>query len=247
MPDAESLPEDLLKAAERAYSGLPIVLGDPNDDGPRSFTYSEGGLVVTGDARLSGDRVQLTRLEIRPESEGSIGAAAVKNLPVGRIVSSLQSLWALDNARRGVSQPPQPQQAATSNPPRRGGRAPITDDLLRELAESYLRETAPGKPGRALNRIAAEFGRPQETIRTWLARARREGWLAPAVKGRAGGEPGPKLLVYRSAKESGFEAPEVGLRIPDDETPEEREERMLRQHAFAEEAGQLYDKLFGKK
>lgn len=124
-----------------------------------------------------------------------------------------------------------------------GGRPAITDDLLRQLTEAYLEETADGAPSGPLARVAARFDRPTETIRTWLARARKEGWLAPAVKGRAGGEPGPKLLVYRMARDAGMAAPEVGLHIPDDETDAQREAREHRMHDFSEASGRLWDEI----
>ncbi len=78
---------------------------------------------------------------------------------------------------------------------RRGGRAALTDDLLRDIAVRYLIETLPGQPPGAMKRMSARFGRPEETIRTWVGRARRDGWLGPSVKGRAGAEPGPRLQL----------------------------------------------------
>ena len=79
--------------------------------------------------------------------------------------------------------------------PRRPGRAPLTHELLRSVAEAYLRETAHGQPRGALRRMAAEFGRPEDTVNGWIKRARARGYLGPSVQGRAGAEPGPRLLV----------------------------------------------------
>lgn len=84
--------------------------------------------------------------------------------------------------------------AAPSGPPT-GGRQPLDDDLLRRVAEAYLRETAPGQPLGAMGRLACEFGRPEETVRSWIARARSRGWLGPSRKGRRGAEPGPRLTA----------------------------------------------------
>lgn len=239
MPTAPR-PEDVLRAAERAYRGLPILLDKPMGDEPRGFSYTDGNLIVAGNARMVGTTVQLTRLEVRPlHPDGAIGAAHVKNLPIGRIVSSLQTLLTIDEARseRTQQSPPKPaDQPEEPKRPRRGGRPPITDELLRELAEVYLAETAAGKPARSLDRIAERFGRPTETIRTWLSRARKDGWLAPAVKGRAGGEPGPKLLMARLAEESGM-VPVEG------ESDAQRVAREARAYAYAQTAGELYDRL----
>ncbi|MET7890620.1 hypothetical protein [Streptomyces mirabilis] len=145
-------------------------------------------------------------LEIRAaEPDGAVSASLVRNVPVGQITASLRILLTLDRARRdGVSYnfPSGPPPGYKYTPlvddppkqPRRGGKPAVTEDRLRAVAEAYLAETAPGKPAHPLGRLAEQFGSPQETVRTWISRARREGWLAPGVKGRAGGEPGPKLL-----------------------------------------------------
>ncbi|MFJ7069865.1 hypothetical protein [Streptomyces sp. NPDC101115] len=250
MPTAPR-PEDVIRAAERAYTGLPITLGEPAGVDPRPFSYDDGSVTISGAARLTGQTVRITRLEIRPDDpDAAISAVQVKNLPFGRIVSSLQSLLALDAARRegaplsATETAPRP---AEPKQPRRGGRPLITDDLLRRLAEAYLVETAEGKPAGSLARLAEHFDRPVQTIRTWIARARKEGWLAPAVKGRAGGEPGPKLLTYRMAEQAGVAAPAVGLHLPDDETDDQRQAREQRTHDFAENAGRLWEEIRGKK
>ncbi|MFR0358648.1 hypothetical protein [Streptomyces sediminimaris] len=77
--------------------------------------------------------------------------------------------------------------------PRSSGRGALSDELLRGVAVAYLAETAPGRPAGAVKRMAQEFDRPEETVRSWVARARKAGWLGPSVKGRAGAEPGPLL------------------------------------------------------
>lgn len=77
--------------------------------------------------------------------------------------------------------------------PATGGRGMLSDDLMRRVAEAYLREVAPGQPPGAMGRLAAEFGRPEETMRGWVARARTRGWLGPGRQGRRGTEPGARL------------------------------------------------------
>lgn len=196
---------DLLSAAEAAYSGLPLAIEDPTDDeltsGTRRFSYSGDEWAVSGIARMEGSAAHVLSLEVRAAApNGFVSASMVKSVPVGRIVGSLQTLLALDKARRegagdAEAEAPKPESS------RRGGKPRVTDEQLRRLAEVYLDETAEGKPARPLSRIAEQFGRPEETVRTWLARARKEGWLAPGVKGRAGGEPGPKLLIARLTDE----------------------------------------------
>jgi hypothetical protein len=79
--------------------------------------------------------------------------------------------------------------------PQRRGPQPLSDDLLKTVAEAYLRETARGRPPGALKRLAAEFGRPEETVRSWITRARARDWLGPSRQGRRGAEPGPRFTA----------------------------------------------------
>lgn len=72
------------------------------------------------------------------------------------------------------------------------GHTRLSDDLLRQVALVFIEETGPGKDGRAMQRTAARFGRSEDTVRQWVAKARSRGWLAPGYKGRSGGEPGPR-------------------------------------------------------
>lgn len=76
---------------------------------------------------------------------------------------------------------------------RQPGRQPLSDDLLQAVAEAYLRETAPGMPRGAIGRLAEAFDKPSPTISRWVMRARTDGWLGPAIPGREGAEPGPRL------------------------------------------------------
>lgn len=203
----------LLNAAERAYQGLPIVLQEPTADeleaGERRFTYEGPEWAVSGRVRDEEGGPRLLSLEIRPaDPDGAVSAALVRGVPVGKIVASLRTLLSLDRSHREAYGPAGPfsreYTPLADNPsktPRRGGKPAVSDERLREVAEAYLVETAPGMPARPLLRLAEKFGSPEETVRTWVARARKEGWLAPGVKGRAGGEPGQKLLAARLTDE----------------------------------------------
>ncbi len=52
-----------------------------------------------------------------------------------------------------------------------------------------------------VQRLADELGEPskRQKIASWVARARREGWLTSAVPGRAGADPGPRLIKWLEA------------------------------------------------
>lgn len=85
------------------------------------------------------------------------------------------------------------------------GRAPLPDELLRQVAEGYLVESAPGKPRGAVKRLAQQLGRSENTVSRWVSRARKDGWLGPGRQGHEGAEPGPRLTAARSEAEAAEE------------------------------------------
>ncbi|GHC27049.1 MULTISPECIES: hypothetical protein [Streptomyces rochei group] len=161
------------------------------DDNVYAFTsepYGGGEWVARGTVARSHSGLVMSSLEVvaDPKAPSGVTAAMLRKVPVGVILNHVRA----DVARLAPAEvdTPRPERA-----PRRGGRAALPDDLLKQVAVSYLRETAPDRPSGAIQRLAAEFERPEGTIRTWLTRARADGWLGPSVKGRAGAEPGPRL------------------------------------------------------
>ncbi|MFI5704857.1 hypothetical protein ACIA78_33055 [Streptomyces xanthochromogenes] len=62
------------------------------------------------------------------------------------------------------------------------GRPPLDGELLRAVAQAYLREAING-PG-LHRRLADLFNRPEPTIKDWIKAARDRGYLSPAVPGR---------------------------------------------------------------
>jgi hypothetical protein len=84
-------------------------------------------------------------------------------------------------------------------PTKRKGRPPLPDELLEEVALAYLEEA---KSGRGLTgRLAARFGRPNETIRDWVHACRKRGYLSPGTTGRRGAQPGERLLLALNDEE----------------------------------------------
>lgn len=164
---------------------------------------ARGNVVATFECRTSSDQwsavgdisrgaqgLVISRLEIQADqlTGSGITGSLLRRIQVGDILHVARATIAA--AARGSQEPAELQAAEKA---RSGGRAGLTDDLLRSVAIAYLAETAPGRPSGAVKRMAQEFGRPEETVRTWIARARKAGWLGPSVKGRAGAEPGPRL------------------------------------------------------
>jgi hypothetical protein len=217
-PDQVEVFARIVGEARRTYSGLPLQLDEPDAEGNRDFSYfiSDASLNVSGTAATFpvSEGPRITRLEITPADDNAeLTAGIMKHVPLGAITVSLRSLVALerseqmiDEARRNIDELPNVAaalireatsqvQPALEKPRRHGGREPLTDDLLRDVALTYLEETGPGKPKKPLERMAAKYDKPEETVRTWVSRARKAGWLGPAMRGRAGAEPGPRLLA----------------------------------------------------
>lgn len=153
---------------------------------PRSQEWSATGAVSRGPRGLVISRIEF----LAPESTASgITGSVLRKIQIGEILHLVRASITL--ASQGTAAEEDAPHGAGSA--RTGGRAKLSQELLRNVAVAYLAETAPGQPPGAVKRMAREFGRPEETIRSWIARSRSAGWLGPSVKGRAGAEPGPHL------------------------------------------------------
>lgn len=151
------------------------------------FTWSDpAGWTASGELTRTPHGLVVSRLEVTTASPSGVTASILRKVRVGAILT--------DQYRRTPVQTLDTPPALESHAPRaRPGRAPLTQDLLREVAIGYIDENAPGSPPGAMKRLAERFGKPEETVRNWVTRARRDGWLGPSVKGRSGAEPGPLL------------------------------------------------------
>ena len=146
---------------------------------------------------MSGDRVPFTA---NPEDgvhvsgfieRDSQGVAVITSLTVSCTTDThmgklLRRLKLSEMVQQSAALLPPVTEYVTPTGPATGGRQMLSDGLLRQVAEAYLREAAPGQPPGAVGRVASEFGRPEETVRKWVARARERGWLGPSRKGRRG-------------------------------------------------------------
>ncbi len=150
-----------------------------------------------------------------PENDSEPGqlitSDLLRRIPLGKIVARAQATLAQDDWRtEGVTQlgldgrrdiavedllPEELnalETATNSAAGRRRGRPTLPDTLLREVAQAYLQE-APHGPG-LTGLLAAQFARPEPTVRDWIGAARRRGFLSPGQRGRRGAGPGPRLL-----------------------------------------------------
>lgn len=146
--------------------------------------------LAKGDVSRNQQGLVISRLEVTPASNatGGVTGGMMQKVPVGQILRHVRAELGPDF--EGSTTLPDSELVRRIS---EGGRASLDDEMLRAVAHRYWLYTGPGQPPGAIKRLAVDFNRPEETIRTWVARARREGWLGPSVKGRAGAEPGYKL------------------------------------------------------
>ncbi|MGW1808260.1 hypothetical protein [Streptomyces sp. NPDC002078] len=165
--------------------------------------------LAKGDVSRGAQGLVISRIELQavdPAGNG-ITASLLRRIQVGDILHLVRATTA-----RAAQSEEAPAPELPERKPRSGGRSSLSDDLLRSVAVAYLSETAPGRPAGAVKRMSQEFDRPEETVRSWIARARKAAWLGPSVKGRAGAEPGPRLRdlspeEFRRIFPEGYEAP----------------------------------------
>jgi hypothetical protein len=74
------------------------------------------------------------------------------------------------------------------------GRPRLSDELLERVARLYIELFQAGTKRGIIDALAQRLDVPRETARDWVARSRGDGFLAPTVRGRAYGAPGPRLL-----------------------------------------------------
>ncbi len=70
----------------------------------------------------------------------------------------------------------------------------------RDTALMYL-QLLPEHGQRVIAAMAKTLGRSRNTVSTWVRRAREEAWLTKSTQGKAGGEPGPKLIAWLEEQE----------------------------------------------
>jgi hypothetical protein len=171
------------------------ALRDPLLTGPvANFHYRAVGWTATGTVSRTDQGLTISRLEIDPDEDGAgVTITLMRSFPVRGILSRAhgfqQSVFMHPSNRELQEKRDVP---LTKPGP---GRAPLTDEFLREVALAYLEETAPGKPRGAVGRLVKRYSKPTPTVSRWIGRARDAGWLGAAAPGRAGAEPGPRLIA----------------------------------------------------
>lgn len=169
-----------LSIPKRALQDAGVVL---------TFGWFDDGLEVSGDVSRGASGLMISRVEVTSPAPKGITHQLLRKAPLGDILATARAYLARQETVLSVV-------TEAPSPSKRAQHTPMTDDLLRRVAMAYLEETGPGKDRAAITRMEQRFDRPRGTILTWVNRARKEGWLGPAVRGRMGSEPGPKLANW---------------------------------------------------
>lgn len=195
----------ILAAREAALAELPIEIrwpapADRQQGIAAYFTLNAPPFVIEGEVSRGESGLVITRVSVAAPPPSGVTQRSLRDTPLGGILKAIRAHVAWQEAMREgtrvfLGQEPAPGlfEPEDVQIPQTSGRTPMTDELLRQVALAFIEETGPGKDKRAIQRMAERFDRPEGTLRTWIARARKEGWLAPGSKGRIGADPGPKL------------------------------------------------------
>ena len=177
------------------------------------FALDHGDLAIEGELARGETGLVISRVEVVAPMPRGVTQRALKDAPLAGILRSVRAQVAYQEAMRegtraflGEEPAPGLFQPEDAKIPKTSGRTELTDELLRQVALAFIEETGRGKDKRAIQRMVERFDRPEGTLRTWITRARKAGWLAPGSKGRIGAEPGPKLLAAQSERLSAAQA-----------------------------------------
>ncbi|MFJ3978349.1 hypothetical protein [Streptomyces sp. NPDC090021] len=177
----------------------------------RKFAKGGADWRANGDVSRGPQGLVITRLEVRPHggAGASVTSRMLRDVPVGAILDDVRYHLAVEELKGTPTVGPITSTVFTGQAPTRTadqiiassspaksapGRAALPDELMQAVAEGYIAESAPGKPRGAVKRLAAALERPEATVSSWVAKARKDGWLGPGAAGREGAEPGPRLL-----------------------------------------------------
>lgn len=104
-------------------------------------------------------------------------------------LASVRGVWLAHNVSRRLRKGP------------KKGRNAQNPDHYRDVAIRYI-ELLDEHGQRVVTAMAEELGYSPNTVSTWVRRAREEGWLTKGIQGKAGGEPGPKLIEWMREQET---------------------------------------------
>jgi hypothetical protein len=172
--------------------------------------------VVREDGNVDLTSIEVTASNVTSDTLRSVKVGDIRNAIVEHLRSSGSpgmDGWAALAAMHRAAGRPIPEHLASAEQrssellaylrrtaPRRGPST-TPEDHLREVAIAYLAavERDPGKP---IALIAEGLGRPRNTVADWVRKARQRGWLTAATPGKAGAQPGQRLVAWRNQQEN---------------------------------------------
>lgn len=165
-------------------------------------------VMVEGRAVVIGGIVAFRSFAVRAEDD--LTAATLRAIPVGEIRRQVQQMLA--PARPSAPSPPRDRRVVIAGGHSRSGWVEFVetdgrferveaDDRDAAVAELYL-ESVRDHPRNPIEALSALMGQPRGRVSELVRRARDRGWLTARGRGKAGAEPGPRLLVYRETRET---------------------------------------------
>jgi hypothetical protein len=195
--------------AEGPVKSYPSVIVKDNDlEVTVHYDLEDRGVVIK---RIGGD--DLTATVLRTVRIGEIRKAIHKSLPQnpehrfplamfaklveeGRLSASDEDAEILRAARDAASEATK---YLMTNQPQRG-RAAANSEWYGHVARVYLDFYAEHGQ-RAVKAMAHYLDAEVNTVYWWIRRAREEGWLTMGQQGRAGANPGPRLIKWHREQE----------------------------------------------
>lgn len=163
--------------------------------------------MVHGVLRQRKQLLVVSELDVEPNvpGGGEVTGTVLRALNIAQIRQRAMDalpgvLWAREAMRRAgvfnitdadVRRARRAASLAAQQPLNRGRRG-YGPNHYRRIALRYLELVSEGRRN-VLVALAAEEGRPRETVRDWVRRATELGFLSPGKQGRAEARPGPNL------------------------------------------------------
>ncbi len=170
---------------------------------PGSVTFSatdpdEVGLRYLGQLTDVDGRMDLVSLTFEARQGRSLHTADLRRLRLHALVAQVRRrVFTLHRgaAAQGVATAQLAELATKTQepPPLQRGRGGYPAGHYRRIARAYLALVENGASRGVLQQLAEAEQRPVQTIRSWLARAKRDGYITSTERGRAGALPGPNL------------------------------------------------------
>jgi hypothetical protein len=167
------------------------------------FLFRFGSASIRVTVALEQGTVELPTIHV---SAKNVTSNLLDDIPVGEIRSTIVRVVRGNPAlidRGGREHPMVSPRLAASirrSATRRRGPYKLTPAFLAGVALEY-EETLRREPHRVILAMAKKRDQSPATVSSWIKRCRAEGWLTPAIPGKAGAERGPTLITWLAEQE----------------------------------------------